>query len=689
MAHFQVERLRRLPQHADEVWQGGLLRLPLWDEQVEGGPRRLWAAVWLNPTERTVHMSSPQPAEQTNFDMARDTLVELAVNPKLAGYRPGRLDVNDATLAAHLAEQLGEIGIAVRHEPQLEVLQKGLAETPELQPPVRIDGMLSVKGVTVERIRAFAEAALEFHRAEPWLRQNDGDLIQVNAPKVPKGLECAAVMGEAREVYGLALFASLKQYETMMRTGTDYFRSHGAWSMIFDPIVTLPIHDADLWEDQHLPMTGEHACPMAYYHGARGQTKRPTPAQLTYLEGLLRAIARTSEQEMDSGRWSKTVETFDGTVEYQLTMPRMLEPVLLPRTTHQLEVLDWPNGLEGVRELAEHIGRKNPSLSRQQVLQQALAESVKGWEPIDKEDVDRPLTSAEQADYLADLASEHPSHRMRVRLIRMALELDPDCIEAYLQMGLAAQDPEQRLEYYRQAVAAGQRCLTPEELHSPGKDWESARPESYLFAWKEMVSELAEMRRFEEAVEQGLELLRADRQDSPDVRYVLLLCLLILGRDEQAEQVWRQFASDDHPTWLYLRALLTFRREGSGQEASDRLLEALQTDESLAEQLTGQEPQEEEDEQEPEQGYSLTPEDMEDESALQAMQDELENLSRYAAEGMDDGFDPAGPGPHEEDLSEAEIALLEEAWTVTPEALQWLQQELTTYQQTQDEDDEE
>ena len=197
---------------------------------------------------------------------------------------------------------------------------------------------------------------------------------------------------------------------------------------------------------------------------------------------------------------------------------------------------------------------REPSIDEQAALQQALAESVADWGPAAESGADQPLTAGEQADYLADLASDELAHRMRVRLARMALQLDPDCVEAYVQLALAAADPEGMLEYCRQAMAAGQRALTPGQIRSPGEGRAESQRESYLFAWRAMVSALAQLERFEEAAEQGLELLRTDRDDEANGRYVLLLCLLILDRDEQAEEVWRQFASDDHPVWLYARS---------------------------------------------------------------------------------------------------------------------------------------
>jgi len=39
------------------------------------------------------------------------------------------------------------------------------------------------------------------------------------------------------------------------------------------------------------------------------------------------ALAQTAEQEIDSGRWQKVVNTFKGPMEFKLVLPDLLEPV--------------------------------------------------------------------------------------------------------------------------------------------------------------------------------------------------------------------------------------------------------------------------------------------------------------------------------------------------------------------------
>ena len=49
-------------------------------------------------------------------------------------------------------------------------------------------------------------------------------------------------------------------------------------------------------------------------------------AELAFLEGMLWAIAGAAEAEFDSGRWQKTVHTYDGPATFTLSLPDLLNP---------------------------------------------------------------------------------------------------------------------------------------------------------------------------------------------------------------------------------------------------------------------------------------------------------------------------------------------------------------------------
>jgi hypothetical protein len=74
-----------------------------------------------------------------------------------------------------------------------------------------------------------------------------------------------------------------------------------------------------------------------------------------------------------------------------------------------------------------------------------------------------------------------------------------------------------------------------------------------------------------------------DREGAWDLAHALLA----LAKDEEAEDLLARYA-DPGPDWLYVRALLTFRREGASPSARRQMAAALAQDRHLGKQLLGE-----------------------------------------------------------------------------------------------------
>jgi len=74
------------------------------------------------------------------------------------------------------------------------------------------------------------------------------------------------------------------------------------------------------------------------WYGPEGQLRRPRAHELTDLTAILRALGRTSEAEIDRGRWSHEVPVHGGPVTVTLAIPELLAPIDAPpprRAGHQ------------------------------------------------------------------------------------------------------------------------------------------------------------------------------------------------------------------------------------------------------------------------------------------------------------------------------------------------------------------
>lgn len=520
-----VARFMRLARRSADVWQGGLMRMPTWVDEAGGPPRRPWGAVWVS---RDTGMVNVELAAEGDWQLALRSLTGLGL--KFAHCRPARLEVMDAELGRQLVAALEDRELAltvVPAVPDVAALVDRMAA--ELHGTPAAPGALTGRGVTVERVRAFADAARDFYQAAPWRHLSDEDLVRVEAPAMPRGLGYFTVLGGAGITFGLGFFPSARAFEKLEPEpdASGFVLGGRRWSVLFDPAWETPIADVDLWEAEGLPLAGEDAYPAALGFDPDGRLRRPDAAMLARMEAVLRALAATTEAEIDAGRWNREVPTAGGLEHVTLAVPALL-------------------ALPEVR----------PSSGR-------------------------PTTAAEdaqEAQEWADLAMEAYG-RERVVLARRALARWPDCADAYGVLADAAPDAEEACALYRRGLAAAERTV--------GTDGLAAAPQQGWHLRFGLAQTLASMGRKDEAIEHYQALLRLNPDDTQGVRYVCLIALLAAGRDVEAGALLARYPDDADTLWCYGAALWAYRQEGDGRAARERLRVALRRNRRVPPYLTG------------------------------------------------------------------------------------------------------
>jgi tetratricopeptide (TPR) repeat protein len=579
VSSLRVGRFMRLPRRSDERWQGGVVRLPSWVDEPDG-PFRPWAAVWVSRSTGRVHMELERGRDAHDWTLALEALIEFGLKRGLVECRPAVLEVADEALGHRVREALGEGALEIESAPGLPAVQEVLAlmsEHAEGRPMPA--GALDGTGVTVDRMRAFAAAARRFWEAAPWRNLGDEDLVEVEGPAAGRGLAHVSVLGAAGQTFGLAFFDSVKDHQALQEGRAPGAIGRPRWSVLFGPITGLPFGDADLWEDHRLPVAGDDAYPLASRFGG-AELRRPDARTLAYLEGLLGAFAVTTEDEIDAGRWTREVETREGTVLYRLAIPALLEPLDAPAPAR-------PGGFPDRRAMERftaEIGRFLAGSEFESVedANRAIAERFRG--PLDA----MPSTASsplEQAQDLAYRAFEARGRR-RIQLARKALELSRDCADAWVILGENAPDLERARELYAEGVSAGERALGPQVFEQEaGHFWGPVETRPYMRARFGLAQVLDRLGRRDEAMEHYRELLRLNTNDNQGVRDLVLPALLVAGRDDEAAALLDRYADDAAAVWRYGHALVTFRREGDSAAARDRLREALRANRRLAKYL--------------------------------------------------------------------------------------------------------
>ncbi len=556
-----------LPQKKGEVWQGGWFEAPFW-VQIEGSKAmKPWLPLWVSTGERFAkpgeiqESRGPDEAVLTLFDEA---LLEVR-------RRPERIEVSDEGLATLLRERLGTSDIEVSRRDELEGIDHVLTSMASHFGAPDFPGALEVKGVTVEAMRRYAEAARTFYESEPWRHLSDRDLIEIRGG-APPGMSYATVLGMGGSAEGLGFFDDKTQFWSVAsgEAIVDH-RSVRLWRLIYGSIARLPMSEAALWIDHELPVAGPDAYPLAMNVQSKNRVKRPSPRVLGFLTGLLTALAASSPEEFDQGRWTRVVETADGAARsYELTLPLLLEPPTHEELARH-RIRPDRRAFERTHFLFILKIQERPDATPEEI-KKILRDELSG--PIDKISY-TPKNDYERAQETCFTAFGAWGRR-QAQLVEQALELDPECVDALVLKAERTRAPEEALELFKRAVAAGKEFLDPKANRDFRSDlWVYYPTRPYLRALHSLGHALAKVDEADEALACFRQVLEHDKSDRQSVRYCLLAGLLEAGRFPDAEEHIKVYESNDESLWQYARALAAFGRHGDGKRSLKALGRAL------------------------------------------------------------------------------------------------------------------
>jgi tetratricopeptide (TPR) repeat protein len=516
-------------------------------------------AIWVSLRTGLIHLAIPKEGQTPDAEFALAALLEFGFKLATAlDGRPSIVEVGDAALRDALADRLEGLATTIVVADELPAVREMLIrlET-DTAGGRRFHGLLESPGVTPDRLRAFAGAAASFYTARPWDHLANEDLIVVDGAAVPKDMAHLCVLGQGGEQFGVSFFESRDAFERVLHLADAGRRTNRAHGVTFGPIDELPFADGDAWADFALPVAGRRAYPLAADLRSDGSVARPDARELAYCEALLRALATTTEDELDAGQWQKRVETFDGVVDLTLTLPYLLEadaerrppdPSAMRTLAERgsVRLARWMEGraFESLDEANAEIGRAN-------------ARGLFDLPP--EEAAGRALTPLERAQERAYDAME-AGGRVRIKRAREALAISPDCADAWGVLAEAASTPDGALQCYEQACAAGERAIgSPRFEELTGEFWDNLDTRPYMRARLGLAQTLRQLGRSEEAVTHYRELLRLNPNDNQGVRYPLIAALLEMGRDNDVGALLDEYEGDPQAVWAYARVLWRFR----------------------------------------------------------------------------------------------------------------------------------
>jgi tetratricopeptide (TPR) repeat protein len=212
-----------------------------------------------------------------------------------------------------------------------------------------------------------------------------------------------------------------------------------------------------------------------------------------------------------------------------------------------------------------------------------LAQIVNAGVPRLEGDV-RPIERAQAKMYDAWEADGE----RRISLAREALEISPDCADAYILLAGESSDTEEEARHLLElAVEAGKRALGPQYFEeNVGHFCGLVETRPYMRALAAMAEFLEYLGERERAIDCGRELLKLDPDDHQSNRYLLTKLLLLEGRDAEAGDLLKQY-QESTAIWAYSHALWVFRTMGESEEAFEALIEAFNQNHFVPMYVTG------------------------------------------------------------------------------------------------------
>ncbi len=174
------------------------------------------------------------------------------------------------------------------------------------------------------------------------------------------------------------------------------------------------------------------------------------------------------------------------------------------------------------------------------------------------------------------------------KLIKQALELDPDNADAYNYLASVEEDVDKALALYRQAIEAGERSLGKKFMEeNKGHFWGLIETRPYMRAKAGLADCLYAKNRLNATIEVYREMLELNPNDNQGVRY-LLATLLLSKRDISDYELFiKNYEGEDSAIWHYNNALYHFKKMGLSTKSDNELLKAYKFNKHVVEYMLG------------------------------------------------------------------------------------------------------
>lgn len=569
-----LKKYLSLPVNPDEVWQGGivpmanLLGIPPAEDTEE-----MAMVLWRSTSSELVHAQPISAEGGTGLGGFVEVMLEFSTAHEFP-FRPVRIECNDRELADELSSLLRDSGTTAIFLDEMPEWKAVLQDMTEHFGSVGslIPSLMDV-GCNERQIREFADAAAAFHRARLWDYLDDADLIKIENPEPPRHLRYATVLGSGGQEYGLGFYDDAEGHYDLRTRRADPLEL-SLFSLTFDSLTELGSADVALWRELDLPLeTGDAFPTMCFF--SKEEPRRPTPKELDFATVVLKALAATSEEEIDSGRWTKSVEFLGKQKNCVLSIPNLLDPPDRGEWMRRGMMPEGRGNEHHFRRVQEFIDKSGGDMTLDQL---NAAINAKFTGPMDN--IEQPMdTPADRAEALCQEAIETFGRR-RIQLARQALAEDPTHIEASILLAESTRAVDRRIELFRAAKETGRLQLGPVMTEEAGHFWGLVNTRPFMRACHGLAVALHEAGQTNEAIEQYRELLDLNPNDNQGVRHEVIPLLLAHNREADAIELLGKYP-EKTALWQHMKSLVEFRRSGRSAKSRKAIQSAFLANEHL------------------------------------------------------------------------------------------------------------
>lgn len=177
-------------------------------------------------------------------------------------------------------------------------------------------------------------------------------------------------------------------------------------------------------------------------------------------------------------------------------------------------------------------------------------------------------------------ARRSASQEAALEHLRTALESDPQCPEACLELAVLAASPEAAMMWYQRSMEATAKLLGPEMMAELMQDfkanpWKQVETHTWFKAKVSLSEKLFRNGYYETAAVHFRELLDLNPADDLELRPYLLTSLLCENRLCEANDLIRKYTNESSAKWLFLKAFLRFKEQGDTRSSRRTLATAL------------------------------------------------------------------------------------------------------------------